>query len=191
MQIREFYSGVIGLTDDELIDRLCGYSEIVSVRSGTLITRQGEKQKYITFLLNGVFRGYYVDIDGKEITDCFGFRCGDPAMACSRLDCASEISIEAVIDSQCLRLPLKETVKLSQQYSELEIMYNEMLVQGINRHLAIKKAMQELDAMSRYQWFLKDYPGLIDIANNKDVASFIGITPVTLSRLRRTLRENN
>lgn len=191
MQKREFYSSVIGLTDDELIDRLCGYSEVVGVRSGTLITRQGEKQKYITFILNGVFRGYYVDVDGKEITDCFGFRCGDPAMACTRLDSVSEISIEAIIDSQCLRLLLNEAVELSQQYSELEIMYNEMLVQGINQHLAIKKAMQEFDAMSRYQWFLKAYPGLIDIANNKDVASFIGITPVTLSRLRRTLRESN
>ena len=43
--------------------------------------------------------------------------------------------------------------------------------------------------MGRYQWFLKKYPGLIDEVSNKHIASFLGMTPVTLSRLRQKLKE--
>ena len=44
-------------------------------------------------------------------------------------------------------------------------------------------------AMVRYHWFMKTYPGLVDHVRDKYVASFLGMTPVTLSRLRRKLRE--
>ena len=43
--------------------------------------------------------------------------------------------------------------------------------------------------MQRYQWFLENYPGLIHTLNNKHIASFLGMTPVTLSRLRHQLRK--
>jgi hypothetical protein len=43
--------------------------------------------------------------------------------------------------------------------------------------------------MERYQCFLKYYPDLINIVNNKHIASFLGMTPVTLSRLRHQLRQ--
>ncbi len=58
-------------------------------------------------------------------------------------------------------------------------------------HWEIKTMICRNNAMQRYQWFLKTYPRLVDRISNKHVASFLGITPVTLSRLRRTLRENN
>ena len=110
-------------------------------------------------------------------------------MACTRLDLASEINIESATDSKCLQLPIKEIIELNDTYLELQRAYNIMLIQGIERHDNIKKVMQEFDAMGRYQWFLEEYPGLIDIVSHKHIASFLGMMPESLSRLRRTLRE--
>lgn len=189
MEAREFFSEVIGLTDIDLIDRVSGLSKIAYFKKGERIVRQGEPQKHINFILEGVFRGYYVNVEGKEITDCLGFRRGEPAMACTRLDLASEINIESATDSKCLQLPIKEIIELNYTYLELQRAYNIMLIQGIERHDNIKKVMQEFDAMRRYQWFLEEYPGLIDIVSHKHIASFLGMMPESLSRLRRTLRE--
>lgn len=190
MEAREFFSEVIGLTDIDLIDRVSGLSKIAYFKKGERIVRQGEPQKHINFILEGVFRGYYVNVEGKEITDCLGFRRGEPAMACTRLDLASEINIESATDSKCLQLPIKDIIELKNEYPELEQAYNQLLVQGIQRHGMIKKVIQEFDAKRRYQWFLDVYPGLIDIISHKNIASFLGMMPESLSRLRRALRED-
>lgn len=189
MEIREFFSQAIGLTDDDLIDKVDGISQIVSFEKGDLIVRQGEIQKHIYFVLEGIFRGYYVNREGKEITDCLGFRCGEPAMACTRLDGASEICIESATDSKCLQMPIKKTIELIGEYPELENAYNKLLVQGIKRHNEIKRVLLDYDSAGRYQWFLEAYPDLIDVIGHKYIASFLGMMPESLSRLRRTLRE--
>ena len=44
-------------------------------------------------------------------------------------------------------------------------------------------------AMERYEWFLNYYPGLIDVVPHKYIASFLDMTPVTLSRLRKTMHK--
>lgn len=52
----------------------------------------------------------------------------------------------------------------------------------------MKQVLAQCTALQRYQWFLEEYPGIIDQVNNKYIASFLGMTPVSLSRLRRELR---
>lgn len=42
-------------------------------------------------------------------------------------------------------------------------------------------------AKKRYLWFLENYDGLIDVVRHKDIASFLGIEPESLSRIRRQL----
>lgn len=49
--------------------------------------------------------------------------------------------------------------------------------------------MYQHAAMERYQWFLQAYPGLCYQVSGKQIASFLGMTQVTLSRLRRAMRE--
>lgn len=59
-----------------------------------------------------------------------------------------------------------------------------------NMHLELKRIGSQYDAMKRYLWFLEKYPGLIDAVNNKYIASYLNMTPVTLSRLRRKLKDS-
>ena len=67
-------------------------------------------------------------------------------------------------------------------------MYNRYLVSALEYHWETKMLLYRCTAMERYRWFLSRYPGLIDSISNKHIASFLGMTPVTLSRLRRQLR---
>ena len=68
-------------------------------------------------------------------------------------------------------------------------LYNKLLLIGLDRHWQEKINLLSCSAMQRYLWFLENYPNLIDLVGNKYIASFLGMTPATLSRLRRRLRE--
>jgi len=72
------------------------------------------------------------------------------------------------------------------------MLYNRVLIAAIaalDEHWRMKQVLHQYTALQRYQWFLETYPGLVDRVSNKNIASFLGMSPVTLSRLRRTMRE--
>ena len=75
------------------------------------------------------------------------------------------------------------------RFSELTEVYNRLLMAALDRHWEIKMLLYRCTAMERYQWFMSHYADIASIVSNRYIASFLGMTPVTLSRLRRKLRE--
>ena len=148
----------------------------------------GETMEMLPLLVSGVLRGYVVDENGRDITDCFIFRKGDVVMGTGDFRQPSPIHIETTTECQVLLLPLQDLMDMLDQ-PELLMLYNEQLVRALERHWQVKMMLYQSDAMMRYQWFRKHYPGLEEQITGKHLASYMGITPVTLSRLRRRLRE--
>ena len=62
--------------------------------------------------------------------------------------------------------------------------YQEQIVKWGMIYQSRAVSLSQGDATERFEWFCKEYPGMIDMVNNRYIASFLGITPVTLSRLR-------
>lgn len=143
----------------------------------------------VPFLLKGIVRGFLFDVNGREITDCFAVQPGIPVMTSADLRVPSPFSMEAMVDSEFLTIPIVEIQRLLEKYSELQQLYNQLLIFSFSMHWEIKLTLCRNTAMQKYQWFLEKYPGLIDRISNKCIASFLGMTPVTLSKLRRVLRE--
>ncbi len=129
-------------------------------------------------------------MDGKEVTDCFSFRCGETAIPTCRLELNIPLpmTIEALEDSLFFCLPMASVLRLRQDYFEIVVtFYNKMLVHALEEHQKMKQILNQYTALQKYQWFLEEYPGLIDKVNGKHIASFLGITPITLSRIRRAI----
>lgn len=161
------------------------------LKKGECIIRAGEIQNDIYFMETGILRGYFLDVNGKEVTDCFGFRSGAPAMAFCQmeLDVPSPLTIEMLEDGKFFCIPIATVADLQSRYPEVLMLYNKLLIEALNEHWKLKQVLIQYSAIQRYEWFLKEYPGLIDRVSNKYIASFLGMTPVTLSRLRRAIRE--
>ena len=183
----EFYRECLGLQEDELMKKLLPITNIICLKKYETVIREGEKQTVVPFLLRGIARGYYTGINGQEITDCLQIRYGAPLTALP-FDRPSPITIEVLTESYILQFPTAALEGLMQNPSVIKI-YNQLLQKSMVDHWTIKNVLCQHDAMERYEWFLQEYPDLIDEINNKYVASFLKMTPVTLSRLRRSRGE--
>ena len=189
MDIRQFYHETLHVEDPDLLEGLISITNIVYLDKGELLVRQGDRQTDFLFLVSGIFRGYYLDVNGKEVTDCIGFKSGTPAMSSAIDNVISPISIEAVVESVFLRIDGAKLIPLIERSPLLLKIYNEVLQTAMQIHWALKVTVTQRTALERYQWFLENYPGLIDQVSNKHIASYLGMTPVTLSRMRRMMRE--
>lgn len=183
-----FVKDALHITEQELLQRINDAAELRTIKKGEKIIHMGDSIDYIYFNIHGIFRGFFCDINGKEITDCFVYEYGTSLAAAFDINKESPITIQALTDAQILRIPTKEVIHWIKEYNEISEQYLQLLLQSVNEHWELKVALCIYPAMERYLWFLKKYPGLIDRVNNRYIASYLNITPVTLSRLRGIIK---
>ena len=188
MRIADFYKDTLNVQDGQIAEQLAEISRLETLEKGHRVISMGERMEMMPVLVKGVLRGYIVDENGRDITDCFIFRRGDVIMGTGDFLTPSPVHIETTTECQVLMVPLAELLQLLDQ-PELLVIYNQQLMRALERHWQVKMMLYQSDAMTRYQWFRKQYPGLENKITGKHLASFMGMTPVTLSRLRRRLRE--
>ena len=188
MRIADFYKDTLNIQNEQMAEHLSEISRLETLEKGQRVISMGEKMKMLPILVTGVLRGYIVEENGRDITDCFIFRRGDVIMGTGDFLTPSPVHIETTTECQVLMVPLAERLQRLEQ-PELLVINNQQLMRALERHWQVKMMLYQSDAMPRYQWFRKQYPGLENKITGKHLASFMGMTPVTLSRLRRRLRE--
>lgn len=194
VDVQSFYTEVLHLSDSSLIQQLTAHSKVVFVKKGEIIQNIGDFGEKIFFLEQGLLRGFFFDANGREVTDCFGFIPGTPAVSCMDLDIPTPIClicIEALEDSVLISIPINVLSHALENNTNAISLYNRLLRMSLKLHWECKIMLAQYTATERYIWFLKSFPGLIDRVSHKYIASFLGITPVQLSRIRHALRESN
>lgn len=191
MTAYEFYTEVFGLKNEQNIQNLVDVTEYRYLKKGEYLVRVGEVLNDVCFLESGILRGYFIDVNGKEVTDCFCFQSGSPAMTFSKLEenVQSKMTIQMIQPSGFFCVPISKLLTLIEDSTELLMLYNRFLTTALDVHWKMKQVLHQYSAAQRYQWFLEEYPDLIAQVSNKYIASFLGMTPVTLSRLRKEIRE--
>lgn len=172
--------------EDELIQQLYSICVEQTIRKGEFFVRAGEVPKYMGFNLEGLFRLYYIDEEGNDFTKGFSesgrFLISYSAIVQKR---PSYFSIEALQNSCILKFEYGAFEQMIQSdmrwypfvYKLLESVY-------IMKELREKSFLLD-DASTRYQEFKERYAGVEDKIKLYHVASFLGITPEALSRIRK------
>lgn len=184
-----FFRDILKLPDEALIQRAQEIAEVRKIKKGEMVIREGDKIQDVLFLIDGIFRGYFFGANGKEITDCFVSEVGFTVMPSSDLTIASTLNLEAVVPSCVLAIPLREVTSRIWRYKSLQKLYFRLMQKSFDNHRELKHALYKYNATERYQWFCQTYPDLVEQVREKDIASFLNMTPVTLSRIRRALHE--
>lgn len=159
-------------------------------KKGDCILESGEEIPAIYFLVSdGVLRSVYHTVNGKEITDSVYCGWGTCAMPGSDLSKPSRVELEALTDVRLLELPLAKLHRLEQKYPEARCIMRDAAEEYWKRQLELKRVRYERDAAGRYRWFCQTYPEAVGRMMIKHIATFLDMTPVQLSRIRRQLAE--
>jgi CRP-like cAMP-binding protein len=97
----------------------------------------------------------------------------------------SDLSILCEEDCEFLTLDIKELDNLYQQSIYIERIGRRMAEEEFIEEFSMRRMFLKLDALQRYEYMEKEYPEILKRFQLKDVATFLGITPETLSRLRK------
>jgi CRP-like cAMP-binding protein len=150
-----------------------------------LILKEGQVCKSIHYVHSGTLRAYYVDKEGKEstimfaiadwwITDMYGFINRLPAM----------LFIEAVEESVIIRLKKDDLDKLYLEVPKFERFFRIIMQNAyIREQLRVIQNLSQ-PAKERYESFLAKYPQIAGKVTQKQIASYLGITPEFLSIIR-------
>ena len=190
MGISTFYREILSLKDDKLIGELVPVTEIQHFRKGERLIATDRKPIYMMFLLKGIVRGFFIDDKGTDYTDCFVKDCGaatmPPAQNSKGLPCEN---MEAVTDCDVLCFPMSCVLRLIKAYPEALLVYSQLLQESLQKHWNLKMMRYCHTARERYAWFRKAYAGLDGQVMLKHIASFLDMSPATLSRLRHKQNE--
>ena len=179
----------LGVTDKNVIATLCGIASICNLRKGECLFRQGEQLRSISFVVSGVIRAYYVDSDGHEVTDRLIDRPNAPIIAVPTLTSPALETIEALTPCALVCLDAEAYSDLLLSNHAVALAHIKLLSQITATQWSLRTIVDQKDARGRYLWFLEEYPGVIDRIPHYYVASYLSITPVTLSRVRMALKQ--
>lgn len=162
----------------------------VSLNKGDFFVRAGEIPKTLGFVVTGLLRLFYIDINGTEFNKSFSAENGFIAAYTGLLlQEPSRLFIEALEDSQLLVADYAAYLTLAEGHNCWQIINRK-----IAENLFIKKEKRESEllldnATTRYLTFLDEFPSLENRLRQYHIASYLGITPVALSRIRTQLKK--
>ncbi|MCD1260798.1 Crp/Fnr family transcriptional regulator [Paenibacillus athensensis] len=157
------------------------------VKTGTDLVRAGDLVQSAFFCIEGLFRLYYTLPDGREYNKSFvgerEFFTSYGALITQR---PSFFSIQALEDALVLEIPYPFLQELMNAHHKWE----RFVRQGVEA-LYLKKEERErqllyASARQRYDHFIRQYPSLAGRLPQYQIAAYLGISPVSLSRLLRS-----
>lgn len=166
--------------------------EFRNIEKGEVLLRPGEVCRHSFFIENGLLRSYTVDDAGKEHIIQFGSEnwiVSDRSSAF--FNEPSDLFIDAIEDTEVVLISsdfINEASEISSSFRN----YNQIALQNYIRHQQKRiNLLLSASAERRYMNFIKLYPDLTLRVPQWMIASYLGITPESLSRVRKELAHKN
>lgn len=175
--------------DTEILERIVKLSTFRIVEKGTLIQHIGEKTDTAALVLNGMTRCYYIDSDGNDITRGFsitGTLCMDEGMFGYG---ESLTEWETLTDTTLMLFNVGEIKLLINEKDALKSAYIQLLENALKYKIYRENGFLVESAPERYLHFKKMFPEICQRVKQQYIATYLGIAPESLSRIKRTLRE--
>lgn len=184
-----FLKGIVPLSDHEF-EIYSPYFKTRTLARNSYFAEIGKTSNEAAFIKKGLLRTYYINEKSEEVTSCF---CVENNLTASYKSFISqqpsELSIQAVEDTELITI----------SYNDLQILYQKSpLWLNIGRTIAERQYMMmeqyasvlcNESAKEKYLRMVKEQPAVLNKASVNDIASYLGITRRTLSRIRNEIAQ--
>lgn len=186
-----FLTSNLDFGEDEILSILKS-CKVKDFQKDEFLLRENEHCKYTFFVERGLLRQYSIDEKGKEHTISFApenWFVSDRESA--YFDRTSVYYIQALENSKVVMIEEEFFLKLSKEFPSFTDFNNKLLHNHI-RHLQNRiNLLLSASAEQRYLEFVAMYPDILLRVPQTMVASYLGITPESLSRVRKELARKN
>lgn len=174
----------VNLTDKEL-EILTAYFEIITRKKNEFLVNEGSKSLYLYFIIDGYVRCFHND-EGNEITTQISTTKDFVTSFESFLNNDfSKENIQCTSDCTLLRISKDEYENLYREVSNWSIFCKSVYEDHIRKISERAYSLQNLSASKRYLRLLSTQPNIALNSAVKHLASYLGIKPQSLSRIRK------
>ena len=175
----------ISLNEEEK-EQVVSLFKMKKLKKKQFLLQEGDIQKQAAFVTEGCLRSYSIDKNGFEHVLQFappGWWIGDMRSYITQQP--GILSIDAIDDSELLLIPKTDLDKLYLAVPKLERLFRILAENSLATYQHRLIDNLSLSAMERYNNFCRLYPSLIECLPQKQIASYIGVTPEFLSKMLR------
>ncbi len=154
---------------------------------GEMILKEGEIANDIFWVGKGMIREFYYK-NGKDITEHFACE-GQGALSITSIfkNEPTHLMIEAYENSIVFRIPYKKFITLAQKNNSISTLLRKLLEGSLIMSQEKADSWRYETVQERYERFLREYPEAAKRASVNHIASYLLMTPETLSRVRAKL----
>lgn len=156
------------------------------VEAGKVLLRQGEPQSFGYLIQSGVLRACHYGDDGSEFCKEYYFK-GEFCFlyACWLTNSNADFQIEALTDATVIRLPLTLLETANWQLAKMTLLTEQVLYKEAKETFFLLNNPQQ-----RYVYMAQHYPQWLICLNDKQLAAYIGISPISLSRIKKRISQS-
>lgn len=182
--VQQWLSNFVNVTEEELA-AINDITETTTLKANEIVLKQGQVSSRIGLLVQGATRTFYTDTAGNERTIYFAFE-GQPLIVVDSFLHQLPSSVSSATLEPCVIVwtDYERFTSFMQKFPK----YNTVLLSGIAKWFAENKGRLEyqsqLTAKAKYDMLCKLEPHIIERVPLKYIASYLGITQETLSRIR-------
>jgi len=185
--IQDFLKSIVPLPEKE-IERFVELLQEENLVAGEYFIRAGEVPTKIAFVVSGLFRYVYINEEGKEFTKSLIAEQNILSSYSSMVQkIPSHFYVEALEDGKILSFNFQKWQELQAKHPAWNIFLLRMVEKGFMVKEKRERELLLLDAESRYRIFLQEFPGLDKRIKQAIIASYLGISPESLSRVRKNM----
>lgn len=178
------FTAIMPLSEKEIED-FAHITKQQKLTKGEYWIKENKRNDKIAFLLSGYLRKYYIDNDGREITDSFYFEsefCTDlPSIIGNTKPSSNVVAME---DTFLITFSNADFDRLRIRHARFERIYSKLLEQTFLRFYNRVTSLIRQSAKERYRELLQANPVMLQKVTQYHIASYLGISHQHLSRLR-------